>query len=203
MVKLILIRHAESVNNVDKGIVGRAWKKFKSSWSLPTASELSTVCTLLTIPMDSDLSPDGITMVAALRAKLDAMDFCATYKVGLIVHSSLLRARKTCEGLFGGGGTTTPHPPINSHPDIFEKDIGETLGLRDMGIRVERFIKWTLALPPEVGAVVVVSHSAFFRCLLRTDVHMQNCEVRLCEFATDGRVVVNESVLLGGPDLLQ
>ena len=198
MVKLLLIRHAESVNNVDKAIVGRAWRKFKSSWSIPTSSELSTVSTLLTIPMDSDLSPDGKKMVLAQRAQLDAINFCVSYKVGLIVHSPLLRARKTCEGLFGGTSL-----PIQPHPDIFEKDIGETLGLRDIEIRVASFVKWVLALPSDVGTVVVVGHSAFFRCLLRTDVHMKNCEVRSCEVTTDGHVVENKGVLPGGPDLLQ
>ena len=58
---------------------------------------------LLTIPMNTDLSNEGEIMVEALRKKLQDMNFLVNQKVELIVHSPLIRARKTCHGLFSSG----------------------------------------------------------------------------------------------------
>ena len=191
MVKLLLVRHAESVNNVDKGIARRAWSNFKSTCSLPSCSEWRTIGHLLTFPMDSDVSPEGLKMIEVQRRRLQEHGILEKYNVRLIIHSHLKRARKTCEGLFSP-------LPMQVHSGIFEKDIAETLGINSIQTRVNAFVESVLAQPAD-ATIVVLGHSAFFRCLLSTDVHMENCEVRLCELSEiDGTILRNDLVLEGG-----
>ena len=53
--------------------------------------------------MNSDVSNDGELMIANLREKLIEMDFLNVHDVQLILHSPLIRAKKTCYGLFAPG----------------------------------------------------------------------------------------------------
>ena len=54
--------------------------------------------------MNSDLSTEGEEMLLALKDKLLHLDFLATQQVELILHSPLLRAKRTCYGLFSPSG---------------------------------------------------------------------------------------------------
>jgi hypothetical protein len=54
--------------------------------------------------MDSELSDEGERMLLSLKDKLINMNFLATQEVEVIIHSPLLRARRTCYGLFSSGG---------------------------------------------------------------------------------------------------
>ena len=60
--------------------------------------------------------------------------------------------------------------PLREHGELFEKYIGEHLGIRRLGARTARFTDWLLHQPE--SRVVVVGHSAFFRNL--TDQHPDN-----------------------------
>ena len=97
---IFLIRHAESENNVAKREVFDAWKNLKSFKSLPTRRQLYCASTLVWIPMNTDLSDRGESMVLALRNKLQSNDFLANHRIELILHSHLTRAKRTCEGIF-------------------------------------------------------------------------------------------------------
>jgi bisphosphoglycerate-dependent phosphoglycerate mutase len=99
--KIILIRHAESQNNVAKNNVRSAWNSIKKlEFSLPTKEQLLSTTSILKVEMNSELSQDGKNMVINLHKKIIKTDFIVNNKVELIVHSNLIRAKNTCNGIF-------------------------------------------------------------------------------------------------------
>lgn len=102
--KIILIRHSESINNVAKRDAYDAWSNITSFKSFPTWSQVCSTASLLTVPMNTDLSGDGVRMVSNLRLAMDECDFVRTHNVELVVHSNLLRAAKTCRVVFENTG---------------------------------------------------------------------------------------------------
>lgn len=68
--------------------------------SLPTWSQMRSTTSLLAVPMNTDLSEDGVRMASSLRSVMDESHFVSTHGVELAVHSTLLRAAKTCAVLF-------------------------------------------------------------------------------------------------------
>lgn len=164
--RIYLVRHAESQNNVAKRDAFRAWQKWsRSIWDSPSRQEWHSISTLFAVPMDTDLSPAGEQMTHALRNILQTSNFLQDNQIELIVHSPLIRARRTClnvfEELVQNSGNTIP---IIKHDDIFEKNISEHVGMADMSQRTVNFIQWLLERPEK--NIVVVGHSAFFRDLL-------------------------------------
>jgi broad specificity phosphatase PhoE len=105
--KIILIRHAESINNVAKRETLDALGNLQKCKSLPTFKQLSSAGSLLTVPMDTDLSQQGIDMVINLQKILTNTDFIRQHQVEIIIHSPLIRAKKTCYGLFSEFGEYT------------------------------------------------------------------------------------------------
>ena len=93
---IILIRHAESINNVDKKQTLKAINNIGRFKSLPTLSQLSSALSLLSIPMNTDLSPEGEQMAVNLRSRMENDNSFILSSPQLIVHSHLLRAQKTC-----------------------------------------------------------------------------------------------------------
>lgn len=197
--RLFLIRHAESINNVDKGIAKRSFPNVLKG-VFPSLYDLRRIGGLVTFPMDSDLSPRGEAMVAALARKLDATRFIQSQGVDLIAHSHLVRAKRTCQGLFPPDSSGVP---MQEHALLYEKDLLEHAQIRNLESRVASFKSWLLALPEHTKCITVVSHSAFFRCLLQTDVGMRNCEVVSCVMQPDGTVADAQTFLEGGEDLLK
>ena len=102
--KIILVRHSESINNVAKRDAYEAWSNVTTFKSLPTWSQLSSTASLLAVPMNTDLSEDGLKMVSSLRRVMDETNFVSTHAVELVVHSHLMRAARTCSVLFDGTG---------------------------------------------------------------------------------------------------
>ena len=102
--RIYLIRHAESINNVAKLDASNAWCNLKRFESLPSVTQLQSLFSLCTIPMNSDLSGDGIRMVQSLRNKMIESQFVVEHGIELIVHSHLIRAVKTCQILFEDTG---------------------------------------------------------------------------------------------------
>lgn len=102
--KIILIRHSESINNVAKRDAYDAWSNMTTLKSFPTWSQLRSTASLLAVPMNTDLSEDGVRMVSSLRRVMDDCNFVSTHDVELVVHSTLLRAQRTCLALFDGTG---------------------------------------------------------------------------------------------------
>ena len=98
--RLYLIRHAESKNNVDIRQAREAWEAVSALRSWPTGEQWLSIAAIAAVPMNTDLSPDGEKMVKALRSILNQHDFLLQKEVQLIVHSPLLRAKRTCHVLF-------------------------------------------------------------------------------------------------------
>jgi len=151
---IILIRHAESTNNVAKSTL----KRMLHFERRPRGDEWWQLASLLSFPMDTPLSAAGEAMLREQRAALDAQDFLSTHRIELVLHSPLQRARETAVGLFGGGSV-----PLVEDPGIYEKDLAEHAGLRSLEQRTRSFSASLLARPEK--RVVVVGHSAHFRAL--------------------------------------
>lgn len=181
---IFLIRHAESQNNVakrDTANVFRRWRR--GEWSWPNATEWASMTSLLAVPMDTDLSADGVQQAQALQQQLEAARFLENEGIQLIVHSHLIRARRTCHTVFASAlqqqqqtsssvsadgeqeAESPASPVIVQHDAIYEKSITEHVGTADLAHRTQAFVQW-LRQRPETR-MVVVGHSAFFRELLR------------------------------------
>eukprot|EP00759_Apiculatamorpha_spiralis_P015576 PhF_6_TR22253/c0_g1_i1/m.31435 len=182
--KLILVRHAESVNNVDKR---EGWKAMVGLTSLtcPSKQQFQSLGRLTCFRFNTTLSPKGHIMVDKLREKTEADSFLARRKVDRIYHSHLERAELTCKGVFGGHAKEHGIP-VEVHPELYEMDMLETMGAKNMLARVERVKKFLLQLPEDVQTIVLVGHSAFFRGFLGKTERMRNCEVFECVPHGDG-----------------
>ncbi len=154
----------------------------------------------MTVPMDSDLSPEGELMVDKLGEALSQQDFLARNGVQLIVHSPLLRARKTCIGVFSRRNPS--HVPVLQLDELYEQSVSETLGFADMRARVAEVTAWLLQR--EEQCICVVGHSAFFRAMLGpTAARLDNCEVRRVQLQCDGTCADVATEVQGGSCLLK
>eukprot|EP00760_Papus_ankaliazontas_P000673 PhM_4_TR10176/c0_g1_i1/m.4181 len=194
---LILIRHTESTTNRDKRATSAAWNNVKTFSSLPTASQLGSAVSLLSIPMDGDVSPDGERMILEQHKRVHGNVkngpnlLLADYPVDLIIHSHLRRARRTCHGLF-----PTTNVPIQEHTEIYEKSIKEYVGMGCIHDRVNAFKKWVL--DSKLRCVVVVGHSLFFRILLGQTERIKNCEIVSCVLDSSTMMCVDVKILFPG-----
>jgi broad specificity phosphatase PhoE len=194
--KLILIRHAESQNNVAKNETRAAWKNMKTLQGFPSVSQLCSAGSLLTVPMDTDLSPDGEVMVNRLCTVMSESNFIAEHGIELVIHSHLIRAARTCGLLFRHTDI-----PIEENELVYEKNISEHLRITDMKRRIDEFIRGICARPET--CLVIVGHSAFFRDMLDTDLKMKNCEVRECFMTIEDGAIHDIRILVeGGESLL-
>ena len=96
---LYLIRHSESINNSD---IREAYVGLVSlgQLRLPTLDSVQSSVSLLGIRMDTDLSPRGNLMVRIQREKINRKHFLKEHKIDLVLHSHLIRAKRSCYGLF-------------------------------------------------------------------------------------------------------
>jgi broad specificity phosphatase PhoE len=102
--RLILIRHAESTNNVAKGDAKEAWSNLVDFKSLPTWKQLGSTVSLISIPMNTDLSTRGELMAQRLQGRLAETGFVSNAGIELVLHSHLIRAARTCTIAFGQTG---------------------------------------------------------------------------------------------------
>ena len=153
--KVIFVRHAESTNNASK----RTWSRTFGSLRLPgTWTELGEIASLITLPMDSSLTSDGLIMIDRQRAAFQ--DIMRSSGTTIVIHSHLQRARQTAEGLCAGAAVLK----LEECPILFEKSLREYAQISSFQSRVLRF-KQLLASRTE-ETVALVGHSAFFRKLV-------------------------------------
>ena len=153
----------------------------------------------MTVPMNSDLSARGEAMVRRLNVVLREQDFLARNAVQLIVHSPLVRAQKTCIGIFGENNSS--NVPILQYDDLYEKSVNETLGLADMTSRIAEVTAWLLQR--DERCICIVGHSAFFRAMVApADARWSNCGVWQVELRADGSYANARVVVEGGEALL-
>ncbi len=101
---IFLIRHAESYNNAMGQTLQQAIKKLTRLQSpIPSRQEWRSWSTVFRqgYSINSDLSPTGELMTKSLREQLQLKNFLQTYHIDLIVHSPMVRARRTCLEVFG------------------------------------------------------------------------------------------------------
>jgi len=200
-VRLLLIRHSESIQNVNSDNVYNAWRGATQEYRIPSWGEWASLGQTLMANPDTDLSVDGLHMITEQNRRLDAIHFLKTNHVDLVLHSPLIRAKKTCEGLFPE--SSRPEGlPVKQHDNIYEQCFSEHLGLYDIHTRVRMFLQELLQYPPDIKTVVIVAHGGFFRSLLGVTENMNNCEVRSCVLMSDASVTENTLVLEGGRALL-
>jgi hypothetical protein len=150
---IFLVRHAESTNNVSKRTAG----KTLGEWKWPTWQQWKTMAPMVTFPMNTELSEEGQKQVERQADTILKDGFVARENPELIVHSPLHRAKATCVGLFSGYVV-----PIEEHPDLYEKSLGEHFAQRtgvgtEMTPRVDEFTSWLQLRKEKVIVVVVVS----------------------------------------------
>lgn len=203
--RLFLVRHSESVNNVDK-------RQFKQRWGhagllsgkIPPASSFKQVGRLLSIPMNTPLSPNGENMIEEQRKILEADDFLEKNDIQVIFHSHLQRARTTCQGLFLTMAERRKVIPIKEHPNLYERGIAENFGVKKMRDRIHNVCLGLLEQPED--RILLVGHSAFFREMLGgydgKNVNFDNCDVWTTLLNTDLTCTETALMYKGGHALL-
>jgi len=161
-----LIRHCESQNNVDNRDVVHVFK-ISSSMTLATFKQIGS---LMTFPMDTPLSALGIEQYRQQARHLEDAKLVEKYGISLILHSHLIRADATCKGLFVGHENK-----MMKHTNMYEKDIPEHVGKKDLAVRTEAIKRYLLNRPEQT--IVLVGHSAVFRDLMGRAEKVQNCDV--------------------------
>lgn len=191
--KIFLIRHGESEYNAAKRDAKEAWHNLRSFKSFPTLKQMYSITVLMPKSYNSDLTRDGEKMVLKLKDLFKQANFIKTNDVQLIVHSPLIRAKRTCEGIFSKDGVA-----IIENNKISEMNMMEYVHLKDLKKRVSEFMDW-LSNRSE-SCIVVVGHGIFFQELLGCE-QLENCEVRKCLFTREGFVQM-ELIVAGGVALL-
>ena len=107
------------------------------------------------------------------------------------------------------GGLLEKHPSkleVINHQDFFERDVQETLGVRDFNVRLVRVTEWLRARPE--SCVLIVGHSAFFRQMLENELpngaspYLENCAIWSTTLNGDGRCSNSYEMLAGSESLL-
>lgn len=196
MKTIILIRHAESKNNVDKIQARQGCLNCCQCVKLINWQQVLSICSLFTIPMNTDLSLKGEKMVTIQAENIKNMKIIETLDIELVVYSHLIRAKRTCYSIFSSSNIT-----IMEHNDLFEKNVLETCHCLDLKNRVNRFLLWLQSRPELV--ICLVGHSAFFRILTAQSQRMENCEVSKFTLHPDGLVTDFTTLLQGGDNCFE
>jgi broad specificity phosphatase PhoE len=182
---LYLVRHSISENNEAKShLYGFhfslvEWKHFKS---------------VLTVDMDSKLSLKGREFCQEQYLKLQEMNFLLQYQIDSIYYSPYHRAKETFEILF----QNRENVKIFQEQELLKEQLlSEYFGLHNIEDRVEEFKKW-LVNQKDSTNIVLVGHSKFFRCLLKSKIHMKNCEVFHCFMDDSGVIHQGNGVIAPG-----
>ncbi|KAG7351948.1 histidine phosphatase superfamily branch 1 protein [Nitzschia inconspicua] len=199
-----LIRHAESEENRRIAALSRTFKTL-GRFSLPKSADVYASTELLHVQgqVDSNVSEIGAKQIAHMKQKLQQDDFVVSSGIQLVVHSPLLRARQTSEGMLGC--LTAASAADGQISDLkaksvkrvlqtnllLEKTPSEWTPLYYAGFiqRIQDFEKWLW--DQEEETVALVGHSQFFKAMLGLNFKFGNCEVWKVTF--DPSKVVKES----------
>jgi broad specificity phosphatase PhoE len=181
-----LIRHAESEENRKVASLKKVFGGL-TRFSLPSSADVWTASQLINIPaqVDSSVSAIGVQQIASMAAQLQAADFVATAGLQLVVHSPLVRAQETCEGLLGCRAPSTQHAAVGRVQvlDMLREKTptewipGNSGALRQ---RVAAFEDWLAAQPETI--IAVVGHSQYFKAMLNLSYKFGNCDVYQVKF---------------------
>lgn len=178
---IYLIRHAESEENRRIASLKNCGKTL-ARLKLPSRDDLKAVKELMNIPaqIDSNVSEIGNQQISYMRRKLVEANFLETSSVKLVVHSPLIRARETSEGLLGCIAPETKAKYVNrvvEMVELSEMTPKEWIPMYRGGFkeRVAHFEKWLSQQPEE--AIAVVGHSEYYKDMLGLDFKFGNCDV--------------------------
>lgn len=196
---IYLIRHAESEENRRIAALSRTFQTL-GKFALPKSSDVYASAQLLHVPgqVDSNVSEIGAKQIASMKELLGKDDFIVAAGIQLVVHSPLLRARQTSEGMLGcmtaaAGSATAAHSNDNNEQPselraasvqrvfqtdlLLEKTPSEWTPLYYNGFlkRIQDFETWLWE--QEEDTIALVGHSQFFKAMLGLNFKFGNCEV--------------------------
>eukprot|EP00535_Pseudo-nitzschia_heimii_P004519 CAMPEP_0197175638 /NCGR_PEP_ID=MMETSP1423-20130617/1800_1 /TAXON_ID=476441 /ORGANISM="Pseudo-nitzschia heimii, Strain UNC1101" /LENGTH=267 /DNA_ID=CAMNT_0042624843 /DNA_START=39 /DNA_END=842 /DNA_ORIENTATION=- len=189
--KVYLIRHAESEENRRIAALSRSFQNLKRL-SLPKISDLVASGGLLNVSaqIDSNVSDVGARQIAHMGEKIRSDKFVESSGIELVVHSPLLRARQTSEGMLGCVATSSSCKEkradsvsrVTETSLLLEKKPAEWTPIyHDTFMkRISDFETWLGEQPEKV--VAIVGHSQFFKAMLGLDHKFGNCDVWKVDF---------------------
>lgn len=184
-----LIRHAESDENRRRASLTKCFEQITTG-AIPSTEDLNASFELLNVPaqVNSDVSEIGAQQIQHMGELLQENKFLEEKKVQLVVHSPLVRARQTCEGLLGCKAHPLQKPscvarveeldflverqPQEIPPDVILKDVAPTSG--PFTRRIMQFEQWLAKQPEDI--IAVVGHSLHFKTMLNVPFKFKNCE---------------------------
>jgi len=191
-----LIRHAESEENRRIAAFSRSFQSLRK-FSLPKTSDVLTSTELLNAPaqVDSLVSNIGANQIFHMGEKLGKEDFVKMRGINLVVHSPLLRARQTSEGMLGcvAASLSDDEKKVSTVSKVIqtalllEKTPAEWTPMYYSRFlkRIADFEAWLGEQPEET--IALVGHSQFFKTMLGLELKFDNCEVWKVDFdATQG-----------------
>lgn len=191
---IYLIRHAESEENRRIAALSRTFQSLKK-FSFPKTSDMSTSTELLNVSaqVDSNVSEIGANQIAHMGEKLRKEKFVVSSGIDLVVHSPLLRARQTSEGMLGCMAASSSDDTAEEKKAdtvskvietalVLEKTPAEWIPMYYSGFlkRISDFESWLGKQPEE--PIAIVGHSQFFKAMLGLDYKFGNCEVWKVDF---------------------
>lgn len=187
---VFLVRHAESMENEKLGSL-KEFFKGDFAWA-----KLSHGVSILQEPnlVDTTLSTKGKEQVETLRQMMAEREFLKEEKVELVIHSPLIRAKETCDGVLASD-TSRKYKTVVEEV-IREKYIREWVpglasGLDD---RIQAWEQKLAGFAKETdGAILVVGHSQFWKRMLKMDYKFDNCDVWKVEFQYQDQARVEEN----------
>jgi broad specificity phosphatase PhoE len=201
MKTVFLIRHAESDENRRRASLTKCFEQITTG-AIPSTEDLEASFELLNVPaqLNSDVSNIGAQQIKHMGELLRESKFLEENKVQLVVHSPLLRARQTCEGLLGCVASPLRKPscvarveeldflverqPQEVPQEFILKDVAPTSS--SFNRRIMQFEQWLAKQPEEI--ITVVGHSLHFKTMLNVPFKFKNCEVWVCQFDPKQRI---------------
>ncbi|CAB9509945.1 Pfam:PGAM [Seminavis robusta] len=201
------IRHAESDENRRRASLTKCFEQI-STGAMPSTEDLNASFELLNVPaqVNSDVSQIGARQIKHMGNLLQGNNFLEKAKIQLVVHSPLVRARQTCEGLLGCVAKPLQKPscvkrveeldflverqPQEVPQDVILKDVAPTSS--SFTRRIKQFEQWLEKQPEDI--VAVVGHSLHFKTMLGVPFKFKNCEVWVAQFDPKRRQVGEEQV---------
>lgn len=172
-----------------------------SRCGIPKSSDVKASFQLCNVSanIDSDVSDIGVKQIAHMGEILRNDNFLKERDLQLVVHSPLLRARQTSEGMLGCVAPMASSSPLskNQEPKITppvarveelemlrEKTPQEWIpteaNRKSLTNRMNEFESWIASQPEQ--RIAVVGHSQYFKAMLGLKNKFDNCEVFEVEF---------------------
>mmetsp|Transcript_46829 Transcript_46829/g.71627 ORF Transcript_46829/g.71627 Transcript_46829/m.71627 type:complete len:262 (+) Transcript_46829:91-876(+) len=178
---IYFIRHAESEENRRLGSLSRCFRTL-GKFSLPSSADIRASTELLNVTalVDSNVSEIGVKQISEMGQKLKEANFVTTSGIQLVVHSPLIRARETSEGMLECVAPDKKHGSVDRVVELElmkEKTPSEWTPVywNSFKERMTEFQKW-LADQPE-DRIALVGHSQYFKSMLGLDFKFGNCDV--------------------------